>query len=49
MPFALGDIFAVTYYKGLKSNYIIKLYQDIEGLIGVMGGGLISELFLNIL
>ena len=46
----LGDIFAVSYYKGfVKWNYIIKLlpWMILGVLIGVIGGGLISEIIFK--
>jgi len=46
----LGDIFAVSYYKGfVKWNYIIKLlpWMILGVLIGVIGGRLISEIIFK--
>ena len=46
----LGDIFAVSYYKGfVKWNYIIKLlpWMILGVLIGVIGGGFISEIIFK--
>ena len=45
----LGDIFAVSYYKGfVKWNYIIKLTMDDLGvLIGELGVVLISEIIFK--